>query len=75
MQQVGQWSVKIHVHDAAATQWTSDSHALAARDEGGHLVLTADAQHVKPDKDVVLDLHKSESGSLPGEPSPASIGA
>ncbi|MBL7132742.1 MAG: FecR domain-containing protein [Phycisphaerae bacterium] len=56
MQNVGKWSFRALVKGGAATPWQCDSHKLTEATKGDDLILTARAENIKPDTDVVLDL-------------------
>ncbi|MGB6041516.1 MAG: VIT and VWA domain-containing protein, partial [Pirellulales bacterium] len=59
---VGKWSAQVHVEDGASWDWHSDSHQLDERKQNGHLVLSASAEDVRPDRDLVLQLSEQPSG-------------
>jgi hypothetical protein len=64
---VRDWSFQARVKGGARLAWSSPSHQPQAKLEGADLVLTAQAQHVKPDRDVVLDLVDDQAGQAGGE--------
>jgi ferric-dicitrate binding protein FerR (iron transport regulator)/tetratricopeptide (TPR) repeat protein len=63
--EVRDWSFAGRVKNGAGLTWHSDSHSLQARTEGNDLVLEASGRHVKPDRDVVLDLYEQSAKSAP----------
>ncbi|MDA1165033.1 MAG: sigma-70 family RNA polymerase sigma factor, partial [Planctomycetota bacterium] len=53
---VRDWSTSIRVDGAADRDWHCDTHRLQAKDENGDLVLTAKAEDVAINDDLVIDL-------------------
>ncbi|MBI3407439.1 MAG: FecR domain-containing protein [Planctomycetes bacterium] len=53
---VEKWSVECRVREGAESKWTSPSHQLKARKDGGDLLLEASAKNTKLDRDLVLQL-------------------
>ena len=56
MDSVRDWSVKLHIAQGQHLGWKCTSHDLQANTLDGDLNLTAHAQNVKPDRDVVVSL-------------------
>ncbi len=56
MQNVGKWSFRALVRGGATTPWQCNSHKLTESTKAADLILTARAENIKPDADVVLDL-------------------
>jgi ferric-dicitrate binding protein FerR (iron transport regulator) len=82
MQLVGHWSARLRVKNGDALRWESDSHQFAVSNEDGDLVLQAEAEKIKPDRDIVLALYDREykqggtaglSSSEGGSPSPEAL--
>lgn len=63
MDMVRDWSVKLFVDRGAAFRWECTSHELLGDVNEGNLILTAHAQNVKPDRDVVVSLFDEEESS------------
>jgi hypothetical protein len=57
LETVGAWSFHARVKNGGAWEWRSRSHALKASKDGPDLLLDAAQKNVKPDRDVVVDLH------------------
>ena len=64
MQNVGKWSFRALIRDGAAAGWQCNSHELTEATKGRDVILTARAENVKPDMDVVLNL--MDPGLAPG---------
>jgi tetratricopeptide (TPR) repeat protein len=67
MDMVEHWSFHARVRGGAGLLWGSSSHPLKERRDGADLVLDTEAQAIKPDRDVTLELYdRGESGSAKG---------
>lgn len=64
LQTVDNWSLNVRVVGGAAHQWTSPSHSLAARNSSGDLILTANEQKARTNRDVVLTLTDAETPAI-----------
>jgi tetratricopeptide (TPR) repeat protein len=62
MDVVRDWSVKLHVDHGEALKWKCTSHDLKADSSDGDLTLTASAEKVKPNRDVVVVFEEEEHG-------------
>ena len=65
LEAVGVWSFHAHIKRGGDLRWRCDSHALAATQRNGDLVLEARRENVKLDRDLTLTLHDAPaSGGL-----------
>ena len=64
LKQVRDWSAKIHVEHGAGAMWTCESHELNESNFAGDLLLETSAKNVRPNRDIVLNVHDhNESAS------------
>ncbi len=63
MDTVRDWSVKLKIHQARGLEWNCPSHDLKAEPLADDLVLTASANDVAPDRDVVVTLVEDQPDS------------
>lgn len=61
---VRDWSTHLVVKRGVGTQWHSPSHALAARDVDGDLVLDGSGQHVELSDDLVVELTEAPTPKI-----------
>ena len=63
MQQVGRWSFRARLKSGAGAAWECDSHDLAARRDGGDLLLEAERTGARLDEDVVVRLRDTSAAA------------
>jgi tetratricopeptide (TPR) repeat protein len=68
LEQVGRWSTEIRLRGGADVHWTSPSHDLQPKKDDGDLVLSATAEKIKPDRDLVLSFDDDRPSPASDEP-------